>query len=64
MKNRPRRCRFASLALPGTYLNVSGLENVSRWNLRLDGESKASVMAVVVGGELHLVRKGTIYIIR
>ena len=56
--------RFTSLALPGAYLNVSGLENVSSWDLRLDGNSKASVRAVVVGGELHLVRKGTIYLIR
>ena len=56
--------RFTSLALPGEYLNVSGLENVSRWDLRLDGESKASVTAVVVDGELRLVRKGTVFLIR
>ena len=60
---RGRRER-SFLALPGEYLNVSGLENVSRWNLRLDGESKASVTAVVVDGELRLVRKGTVFLIR
>jgi autotransporter-associated beta strand protein len=56
--------QFSSLALPGEYLNVSGLENVTRWNLRLDGESKTSVTAVVVDGELRLMRKGTVFLIR
>lgn len=56
--------RAASLPLPGTYLNVTGLENVKNWTVALNGEAKANVRAVVSGGSIMIVKKGLILSIR
>ena len=55
---------FNALPLPGTYLNVTGLENVKNWTVALNGEAKANVRAVVSGGSIMIVKKGLILSIR
>ncbi len=52
--------------LPGTYVNYRGLENVARWDLKING-SQAGTKKYVVSvrdGAIHLLRRGFIVYFR
>jgi hypothetical protein len=55
---------FQALSLPGTYLNVTGLENVKNWTVAINGVAKANVSAVVSDGSIMIVKKGLVLSIR
>ena len=54
----------ADVALPGSFANCTGLENVENWAVKLDGVVRTGRMVVCRNGELHLVKRGLLLIVR
>ena len=50
----------SSSFLPGTYVNCSGLENVSGWTLKVDGKANAKYKVSVRNGKIFFCRPGFI----
>ena len=49
-----------SLELPGTYVNCSGMEDIARWNLKVNGSPSGRYRIRVNGDKIELVIKGTV----
>jgi hypothetical protein len=50
--------------LPGTYVNCSGLENVSGWALKVNGTANAKCKVIVRNGKLYFARLGFVITFR
>ena len=50
--------------LPGTYVNCSGLENVSGWTLKVDGMANAKCKVIVRNGKLYFAHPGFVLTFR
>ena len=50
--------------LPGTYVNCSGLENVSGWALNVNGTANAKCKVIVRNGKLYFARLGFVVTFR
>ena len=46
------------VTLPGTYVNCTGLDNVSGWGVKVNGSPRKGYRAKVVDGSITLVPKG------
>ena len=58
--NPPENSSF----LPGTYVNCSGLENVSGWALKVDGKANAKCKVSARDGRLYFARPGFVLMYR
>lgn len=50
--------------LPGTYENVTGLENVGNWTVKINGTVKPGATVEYVNGKLRLYLPGSVLIVR
>ena len=50
--------------LPGTYVNCSGLENVSGWALKVNGTANAKCKVIARNGKLYFARLGFVITFR
>ena len=50
--------------LPATFTNVTGLENLENWTLRIDGTPKPRYAISVSGGKVRIFRPGMAFVFR
>ena len=53
-----------SMDLPGTYVNCTGVDNIGRWGLELNGVSSRKFKPVVVNGRISLLIRGLTVTVR
>ena len=53
-----------SMDLPGTYVNCTGVDNIGRWSLELNGVSSRKFKPVVVNGRISLLIRGLTITVR
>ena len=52
------------VTLPGSYVNVAGLEHLANWTLTVDGQVKPSKRISVANGEVRVISDGLVITIR
>lgn len=54
----------ADIALPGNYVNCTGQDNLQDWSLTVNGKPTMKRQLVNVNGVLHLIKRGSLLIVR